>query len=64
MAITTYISLISLTYCLLILLMCQINFSFTIGLHQNKNHPIPLQQQDDRLPFVNEYYRQHFPVII
>ncbi len=64
MAITSYISFISLTYCLLILSMYQVNLSLALGLYQYKNyHPFPIQKHDDRSAFFNEYFRQHDPVI-
>ncbi len=63
MAIPSYISFISLTYCLLILTMCQINLSLALGLYQYKS-PLPLQQKYGRSDFFNEYFRQHHPVII
>ncbi len=63
MAIISYVSFISLTYCLLILSMCQINLSLALGLYQYKNHLVPLQHQDARLALFDEYFRQHYLVI-
>jgi len=42
--------------------MYQINLSLAIGLYQYRHHPIPVQQQDGRLAFFNEYVRQNYPV--
>jgi hypothetical protein len=63
MAITSYISFISLTYCLLILSMCQVNLSLALGLYQYKNYPFAIQKHDGRSALFNEYFRQHYPVI-
>jgi len=60
MAITLYISLISL----LILSMCQINLSVALGVSQYRYHSFPLRQQDGRLVLLNDYHRQHYPVMI
>ena len=64
MAIIFRISFITLTYCVFILSMCQMNSSLARSLKQYKKHPFPLQQQDGRLDFFNEYLQQHYPVII
>ncbi len=64
MAITLHVSFITLTYCVFILSMCQMNPTLARSLKQYKNHPVPLQQQDGQLAFFNEYLRQHYPVII
>jgi len=43
--------------------MCQINLSLALGLYQYKNHPFPIQQQNGRPAFFNEYFQQYDPVI-
>jgi hypothetical protein len=44
--------------------MCQINLSLALGVDQNRNHLVPIYQQDGRFNSFNEYIRQHYPVII
>ncbi|CAF2699361.1 unnamed protein product [Rotaria sp. Silwood2] len=61
MAITSYISFISLTYCVFILSICQTNLSSALDQSQSENQLFPIQQQDGRSVFLIEYLRNNYP---
>ncbi|CAF0737601.1 unnamed protein product [Adineta steineri] len=42
--------------------MCQLNLSLVHGASRYKNHQYPIQEQDETLVPINEYFQQHHPI--
>ncbi|CAF3664552.1 unnamed protein product [Rotaria sp. Silwood1] len=64
MAITSYISFKSLTYCILILSLCQTNLSFALVRSRSENELFPMQEQDDQSIFLIKYLRNNNPRLL
>ncbi|UJR31748.1 hypothetical protein I4U23_019226 [Adineta vaga] len=55
-------SFIFLTYCVLILTICQLNLSFVYGLSHYRMNWYPSSEQDSQSISFHEYLRKHHPI--